>query len=94
MKKICLWGLVVLLSSLSGVALAHENHSEAQASGSANIYGDQLGTVILPFSCNETASKAAERGLALLHHMTYVGARAAFTETVETDPDSAIGYWG
>ena len=94
MKKICLWGLVVLLSSLAGVALAHENHPKAQASGPANIYGDQLGTVILPFSCNETASKSAERGLALLHHMTYVGARAAFTEAVETDPDSAIGYWG
>lgn len=94
MKKICLLGLVVLLCSFVGVALAHENHPKEQASGSANIYGDQLGTVILPFSCNEKASKSAERGLALLHHMTYVGARAAFAEVVETDPDSAIGYWG
>jgi tetratricopeptide (TPR) repeat protein len=94
MKKICLWGLVVLLCSLAGATLAHENHPKEQASSPANIYGDKLGTVILPFSCNETASKKAERGLALLHHMTYVGARAVFNEVVETDPDCAIGYWG
>ena len=94
MKKIAIWGLMILLSSFVGVSLAHENHPKAIESDPATIYGDKLGTVILPFSCNEAASKEAERGLALLHHMTYVGARAAFAATVKADPDCAMGYWG
>jgi tetratricopeptide (TPR) repeat protein len=57
-------------------------------------YGDKLGTVQLAVSCNEAAGRHLERGLALLHHMTYEGARAAFARATETDPDCAMGYWG
>jgi tetratricopeptide (TPR) repeat protein len=35
-----------------------------------------------------------ERGVALLHHMTYEGARAAFAAATEADPDCAMSYWG
>lgn len=35
-----------------------------------------------------------ERGLALLHHMTYEGARAVFAAATQADPDCAMSYWG
>lgn len=57
-------------------------------------YGDELGTVRFPTSCNEAASHLLERGLALLHHMTYEGARATFATVAEADPACAMGAWG
>lgn len=57
-------------------------------------YGDELGSVRLPASCADEATPALERGLALLHHMTYEGARDAFAAAVDADPDCALGYWG
>ena len=69
--------------------------SEADAAKvQQNGYGGQLGTVRFPVSCSEAARQQAERGLALLHHMTYEGARATFAAATETDPDCAMGYWG
>lgn len=59
-----------------------------------DAYGEELGTVRFPTSCDETAQPLLERGLALLHHMTYEGSRAAFERAVEADPDCAMGYWG
>lgn len=50
-------------------------------------YGEQLDTVYFPISCNEVARRHAERGLALLHHMTYKGARAEFDAAIKVDPD-------
>jgi len=35
-----------------------------------------------------------ERGVALLHHMTYAGARKVFEASGEADPDCALPYWG
>ncbi len=62
--------------------------------GLVDDYGDQLGTVHFPVSCNEAASRHIERGLALLHHMTYEGARAAFAAATKSDSDCAMGHWG
>lgn len=59
-----------------------------------DTYGTQLGTVSFPVSCNEAASQQMERGVALLHHMTYSGAQKAFAAALEADPDCAMGYWG
>jgi len=59
-----------------------------------DTYGDQLGTVQFPMSCSEAAKPQVERGVALLHHMTYGGARAAFIRATEIDPDCAMAYWG
>jgi len=59
-----------------------------------DLYGDQLGTVHFPVSCNQAASQRAARALALLHHMTYEGARHEFTAATKDDPDCAMGYWG
>ena len=57
-------------------------------------YGDKLGTVHFPVSCSEDAQRLMERGVALLHHMTYAGARTVFEAVSEADPDCAMGYWG
>ncbi len=57
-------------------------------------YGEDLGTVNFPVSCNEAARGHAERGLALLHNMTYEGARAEFAEAAAADADCAMGFWG
>ncbi len=35
-----------------------------------------------------------DQGLALLHHMTYVKARATFEAVIEKEPDCAMAYWG
>lgn len=57
-------------------------------------YGDQLGTVKFPASCNTDAKRHLDRGLALLHNMTYEDSRAEFAAAVAVDPDCAMGYWG
>ena len=60
----------------------------------ADSYGDQLGTVQFPMSCSAEAVPLVERGVALLHHMTYHGARASFAAAAQTDPECAMSYWG
>ncbi|MEJ2085072.1 MAG: tetratricopeptide repeat protein, partial [Acidobacteriota bacterium] len=50
--------------------------------------------VDLPVSCNEVASMQMETGLALMHHMMYSDAEAAFIAAAEADPDCAMAWWG
>jgi tetratricopeptide (TPR) repeat protein len=57
-------------------------------------YGDKLGTVHLPVSCSKPTQLLLERGVALLHHMTYSGARKVFEAATAADPECAMGYWG
>jgi len=57
-------------------------------------YGDHLGTVQFAHSCDDAAARHLDRGLALLHHMTYEGARLEFAEAAGADPECAMGYWG
>ncbi|HSL83101.1 MAG TPA: hypothetical protein VLF66_10005, partial [Thermoanaerobaculia bacterium] len=57
-------------------------------------YGAELGTVQLPTACADAALPSLTRGLALLHHMTYEGARSAFAAAAEADPSCALAYWG
>ena len=65
------------------------------ASVVATASGDQeLGSVALETSCGEVAHEHVERGLALLHHMTYLDARESFAAAVEADPGCGFGYWG
>ncbi|WP_201797846.1 tetratricopeptide repeat protein [Photobacterium rosenbergii] len=67
-----------------------------QSAYAANHSGDKdkLGTVQFPTSCNSDSQPKLEKGLALLHHMTYVGAQATFEEVIKSDPDCAMAYWG
>ena len=57
-------------------------------------YGEQLGTVKFPASCSTDAKRYLNRGLALMHNMTYEDSRAEFAAAVEVDPDCVMGYWG
>jgi tetratricopeptide (TPR) repeat protein len=66
----------------------------AGAQAGSDPYGGQLGTVQWPTSCASAVQPQLERGLALLHHMTYRGARTTFEAVAVQDPDCAMAYWG
>jgi tetratricopeptide (TPR) repeat protein len=53
-----------------------------------------IGNVDFPTSCSDEAQPELERGVALLHHMTYVGAEEAFSRVAELDQDCAMAQWG
>lgn len=53
-----------------------------------------LGYVDFPTSCTTATRTEINRGVALLHHMTYPRAQAAFERVTELDAGCAIGYWG
>lgn len=96
------------LSFLACVLLAACNDSSSTGAGSSNTaqsptnpakplahqYGNELGVIEFPVSCNEQATPIMERSLALLHHMTYTGAEAGFSKAAKADPQCALAYWG
>ncbi len=99
MKNLHIYGLLIALVVCFAVqTITQEVQADSGKRGAGTVhiedYGEQLGSVHFPASCNETASKNTEQGLALLHHMTYEGARAAFVAAIESDSDCAMGYWG
>jgi hypothetical protein len=73
--------LCVLLLSACG----KKTHSD-QLSG----IGDQMGTIDFPVSGNDEAQRHMERGIKLLHHMTYSEADKEFVAAIEADPDRAL----
>lgn len=56
--------------------------------------GHSLGMVDFPVTCSEQAQVEFNRAVALLHHMTYPQARAAFERVATTDPRCAMAHWG
>jgi len=99
MKNIHLYGALLVVATCFVAPAFGQTGQPASDEATAvavhnETYGEQLGTVHFPVSCNEVASPHIERGLALLHHMTYEAARAAFVRAIEADPDCAMGYWG
>ncbi|MEN8263132.1 MAG: tetratricopeptide repeat protein [Nitrospirota bacterium] len=85
---------VFFISPMLGYEDLSANGRTHDAAVSDEDYGEHLGTVNFPVSCNEAARGHAERGLALLHNMTYEGARAEFAEATVDDSDCAMGFWG
>jgi len=63
----------------------------AQETGEAT---SPLGHVSFDPHCAPAVRADFERGLALLHHMTYPAAYASFEEVSEADPSCALAYWG
>ncbi len=57
-------------------------------------HAEHLGKVSFPISCSAPAQIEFNRAVALLHHMTYPQARAAFEEVARTDPKCAMAHWG
>jgi tetratricopeptide (TPR) repeat protein len=99
MRNIYTYGLFLVLGAflIAPVLSQNTRYSSSVAVASKiqkDTYGDQLGTVRFPMSCSDSAKPQVERGVALLHHMTYNGARAAFAAATQTDSDCAMGYWG
>ncbi len=56
--------------------------------------GHALGIVDFPISCSKEAQTEFNHAVALLHHMTYSQARAAFERAAEIDPRCAMPHWG
>jgi tetratricopeptide (TPR) repeat protein len=88
--------LALALTACSGESGNGPASSEVPEAPAAVIdpAAERLGTVRFPVSCDEAAARHAQRGLALLHHMTYEDAREAFVAAAEADPECAMGYWG
>ncbi len=85
-------GMRHILATLFLIALAFV--PGGAIAGLVDDYGDKLGTVHLPVSCSEPSQRLMESGVALLHHMTYAGARRVFEAVREAEPDCALAYWG
>ncbi|MDJ0687058.1 MAG: hypothetical protein QNJ41_00970 [Xenococcaceae cyanobacterium MO_188.B32] len=98
-KNTLAYGLLLTCAVLLGDLALGQNsriplHQTKTTKIQSDNYGEQLGTVRFPVSCNELAHQHTERGLALLHHMTYEDARARFALATKADPECAMGYWG
>lgn len=79
-------GLGVLVFLLAG---AHPSGGRARQEAE-----HPLGTVDFPVSCSEQAQVEFTRAVALLHHMSYPEARAAFERVATIDPRCAMAHWG
>jgi len=64
----------------SAPLLAHDDHN--------------LGSVNFPVNCSAGVQTEFNRAVALLHHMTYPQARAAFEHVASADPRCAMAHWG
>jgi tetratricopeptide (TPR) repeat protein len=78
---------VVFYASLSLLSL----RAAAEVDSHAH---DALGVVDFPISCAPAAQAPFNRAVALLHHMTYPQARAAFEDVASIDPHCAMAQWG
>ncbi|CAB5142736.1 TPR repeat [Olavius algarvensis associated proteobacterium Delta 3] len=99
MRTIYTYGLFLVLFTFVVAPLLGPEYRLSVPSAEAteqlnDSYGDRLGTVRFPLSCSDAANQLVERGGALLHHMTYNGARASFAAATQQDPECAMGYWG
>ena len=73
-----------LLATLTTRAVGqHQGHDAAA-----------LGTVVFPTSCAASVQPEFNRAVALLHHMTYPQARAAFEQIAARDPKCGMAHWG
>ena len=85
--------LFLATTLLSGVFFDRGTPAKA-ATPVLSADGRPLGSVSFPTSCDGSVQAELERGLALLHHMTYVTAERTFLAAAEADPECAIAYWG
>ena len=67
---------------------AHEGHESPVSDG------QELGAVHFDVDCDPAVRDDFDRSLALMHHMMYQQARAAFREIAENHPECAMAHWG
>jgi Tfp pilus assembly protein PilF len=85
---------VLLLAASCAPAPDRAGSSDRAGTPVTDEHGGALGTVDFPSSCADAAQQHLERGLALLHHMTYLKAEVSFAEAAGADPECALAYWG
>lgn len=83
------WALLAALLLASHATAQHPGPGDAMQPAAT-----ALGTVEFPVSCNAVAQASFDRGVALLHHMTYPQARDAFAAAAAADPACAMAHWG
>lgn len=85
---------------LSLVACTQDNDKAPEDGDRPEIEGEaagetsDLGVVDFGAACEESVQEDFDRALALMHHMMYQQARAAFVEITEAEPDCAMAHWG
>lgn len=94
MRQVLIPIAILLIALGCSRAPQQEARGSAPRQAIADTYGAQLGTVRLTPSCGDEAAERVRRGLALLHHMTYEGARVQFERASDEDPGCAMAYWG
>lgn len=75
---------LALVISTPATALGQHHHGSEH----------DLGTVHFEVSCQQEVRDDFDRALALLHHMMYVEARAAFEEISQQAPECPMAHWG
>ena len=87
-RRAATWLLVVAVSAL-GVA-----HAQPADDWPPVGHGSDIGVVDFRADCATVVLDQVDRALALLHHMMYEQASAAFTEIAGADPSCAMAHWG
>jgi tetratricopeptide (TPR) repeat protein len=54
----------------------------------------KLGTVHFATSCNETAQRRFDRAMRYQHSFWYTESKEIYEDTLKSDPECAIAYWG
>ena len=85
---------LIALAAMPACAAEPGEARESHAAVETAQAGERLGTVELPVSCVAAARAEMDRGVALLHHMTYESAADAFVRAASSDPECAMAYWG
>lgn len=86
--------LAALLLGIGATGAAGAEQQSPQDEQQITLEGESLGQVDFDVSCTDAARPDFDRALALMHHMMYVEARAAFEKIIENDPDCPMAYWG
>jgi tetratricopeptide (TPR) repeat protein len=94
LKKYLLITALLSVSACDQPSQEVENSQENISSRTADTYGQHLGAVRFPVSCNEQAQEYMTRGVGLLHHMTYMAAEKTFNDAIHADPNCVLAYWG
>lgn len=96
MRRTPLVTIAISIALCTGCATmsSEQTASSFEAIEVTDANGITLGRVALATTCDAAAIDPLKRGLALLHHMTYLGAESWFKAATDADPECALGYWG
>ncbi len=84
---------ILVLVMISVLSFGHEGE-EDESHPIQEVIGD-VGDVSFPISCKADGVQATfDRGVALLHHMTYEVAEREFAKVAKADPTCAMAHWG